>query len=94
MPKRFPVEFKRDVVAVVRRGGLPRAEIAADSGISPTTLKRWLAQADVDDGVKDGLSSSEQSELVMLRRRNRRLEQENEILRRAAAFFAAESLPK
>ncbi len=94
MPKRFPVEFKRDVVAVARRGGLPRAEIAADFGISATTLKRWVAQADVDDGVKDGLTSSEQNELVALRRRNRRLEQENEILRRAAAFFAAESLPK
>lgn len=94
MPKKFPVEFKRDVVAVTRRGGLTRAEIAADFGISATTLKRWVAQADVDDGVKDGLTSSEQNELVALRRRNRRLEQENEILRRAAAFFAAESLPK
>jgi transposase len=73
---------------------LSRAEIAADFGIAESTLKRWLRQADVDDGVKDGLTSSEQSELVALRRRNRRLEQENEILRRAAAFFAAESLPK
>jgi transposase-like protein len=94
MPKRFPVEFKRDVVAVARRGGLSRAEIAADFGIAETTLKRWLRQADVDDGVKDGLTSAEQNELVALRRRTRRLEQENEILRRAAAFFAAESLPK
>lgn len=94
MPKKFPDEFKRDVVAVARRGGLTRAEIAADFGIAETTLKRWLRQADVNDGVKDGLTSSEQNELVQLRRRNRRLEQENEILRRAAAFFAAESLPK
>jgi transposase-like protein len=94
MPKRFPVEFKRDVVAVARRGGLSRAEIAADFGISPTTLKRWVAQADVDDGVRDGLTTSEQNELVALRRRNRRLEQENEILRRAAAYFAREISPK
>ena len=94
MPKKFPLEFQRDVVAVARRGGLSRAEIAADFGISESTVKRWLAQADVDDGVKDGLTSSEQNELVLLRRRNRRLEMENEILRRAAAYFAAESLPK
>jgi transposase-like protein len=94
MPKVFPVEFKRDVVAVARRGGLTQAEVAADFGISPTTLKRWVRQADVDDGVQDGLTSAEQNELVQLRRRTRRLEQENEILRRAAAFFAAESLPK
>ena len=94
MPKKFPVEFQRDVVAVARRRSVPRAEIAADFGISESTLKRWVAQADIDDGVKDGLTSSEQSELVQLRRRNRRLEQENEILRRAAAYFAAETLPK
>ena len=94
MPKKFPVEFQRDVVAVARRGGLTRAEIAADFGVSESTLKRWVAQADIDDGVRDGLTTSEQNELVQLRRRNRRLEQENEILRRAAAYFAAESLPK
>ena len=94
MPKKFPVEFQRDVVAVARRGGASRAEVAADFGISESTLKRWLAQADVDDGIKDGLTTAEQNELVQLRRRNRRLEMENEILRRAAAYFAAETLPK
>ena len=94
MPKKFPVEFQRDVVAVARRRAVPRSEIAADFGISESTLKRWIAQADVDDGVKDGLTSTEQNELVQLRRRNRRLEQENEILRKAAAYFAAETLPK
>lgn len=94
MPKKFPEEFQRDVVAVARRGGATRAEVAADFGISESTLKRWLAQADVDDGIKDGLTTAEQNELVQLRRRLRRLEMENEILRRAAAFFAAETLPK
>ena len=94
MPKKFPVEFQRDVVAVARRRGVSRAEIAADFGVSESTLKRWVAQADIDDGVKDGLTSTEQNELVQLRRRNRRLEMENEILRKAAAYFAAESLPK
>jgi transposase len=94
MPKKFPEEFQRDVVAVARRGGATRAEVAADFGISESTLKRWLAQADVDDGIKDGLTTAEQNELVQLRRRMRRLEMENEILRRAAAYFAAETLPK
>ena len=94
MPKKFPEEFQRDVVAVARRGGATRAEVAADFGISESTMKRWLAQADVDDGIKDGLTTAEQNELVQLRRRMRRLEMENEILRRAAAYFAAETLPK
>ena len=94
MPKKFPPEFKRDVVAVARRGGLTRAEVAADFGISETTLQRWIRQADVDDGIRDGLTSAEQSELVQLRRDKRRLEMENEILRRAAAYFAKDVLPK
>lgn len=94
MPKRFPPEFKRDVVRVARRGGLSQAEVAADFGISEESVRRWLKQADIDDGVVDGQTSSEQSELVQLRRDKRRLEMENEILRRAAAYFAAGSLPK
>jgi len=88
MPKKFPPEFKRDVVAVARRGEIPVKEVAADFDISESTLWRWMQQADVDDGIKDGLTTVEQDELVQLRRRARRLEQENEILRRAAAYFA------
>ena len=53
-----------------------------------------MRQADIDDGIKDGQTSAEQSELVQLRREKRRLEMENEILRRAAAYFAKEALPK
>ena len=94
MPKKFPAEFKRDVVAIARRGQLSQAEIAADFGISETTLRRWLKQADIDDGKSDGVTRAEQDELVRLRRRARILEQENEILRRAAAYFAKDSLPK
>lgn len=94
MPKKFPPEFKRDVVAVARRGEIPVKEVAADFDISESTLWRWMQQADVDDGIKDGLTTAEQDELVRLRRRARRLEQENEILRRAAAYFARDHLPK
>jgi transposase-like protein len=94
MPKRFPLEFKRDVVRVARRGDLSVAEVAADFDISVESVRRWMHQADVDDGVKDGLTSAEQAETVRLRREIRRLEMENEILRRAAAYFAKDSLPK
>jgi transposase len=53
-----------------------------------------MRQADIDDGIKDGLTTAEQSEVVQLRRDKRRLEMENEILRRAAAYFAKDALPK
>ncbi len=94
MPKRIPPEFKRDVVTVARRGELTAAEVAADFDISEQSVRRWMRQADIDDGVVAGQTSAEQSEVVQLRRKMRRLEMENEILRRAAAYFAQSSLPK
>jgi transposase len=43
-----------------------------------------MRQADIDDGIKDGQTTTEQTELVALRRNKRRLEMGNEIPRRAA----------
>jgi transposase len=94
MPKAFPIEFRRDVVAVARKGEAPVSQIAKDFGVSESCLHRRLKLADVDDGVRPGVTSSESAELRELRRRNKTLEQENEILRRAAAFFAREITPK
>jgi len=94
VPKKFPPEFKLDVVRVARRGDLTHAEVASDFDISVESVRRWVRRADIDDGVVDGKTTSEQDELVQLRREKRRLEQENEIPRRTAAYFAAGSLPK
>ncbi|MGW3610655.1 IS3 family transposase [Micromonospora sp. NPDC005163] len=94
MPKAFPPEFRRDVVAVARKGEAPLSQIAKDFGISESCLHRWLKLADVEDGVRPATTSSESAELRELRRRNKVLEQENEILRRAAAYFAKEIFPK
>jgi transposase len=94
MPKPFPLEFRRDVVAVGRKGEVPLSQIARDFGISESCLHRWLKIADVDDGVRPGVTSSESAELREPRKRNKVLETENEILRRAAAYLAREISPK
>ena len=65
---------------------------AADFNVE--SVRRWVRQADVDDGVLNGQTSSEQNELVQLRRSARRLEQGKKVLRRAAAYFAQASLPQ
>jgi len=82
------------VVAVARKGQAPLSQIAKDFGISESCLHRWLKLADIDDGVRPGVTASEAAELRELRKRNKTLEQENEILRRAAACFAREISPK
>lgn len=94
MPKAFPLEFRRDIVAVARKGEAPLSQIAKDFGISESCLHRWLKIADIDDGVRPGVTTEESRELRELRRRNKVLEQENEILRRAAAYFARDIAPK
>ena len=94
MPKPFPQEFRRDVIAVARKGQAPLSQIAKDFGISESCLHRWLKIADIDDGVRPGATTDESKEMRELRRRAKVLEQENEILRRAAAFFARDIAPK
>ncbi|MBF6428717.1 IS3 family transposase [Nocardia cyriacigeorgica] len=96
MPKPYPQEFRDDVVRVARdrEDGVTLEQVAADFGIHPMTLSKWMRQADIDEGNKPGITSSESAELAELRRRNRLLEQENEVLRRAAAYLSQAHLPK
>jgi transposase len=69
----------------------PWAEVCRDLDLTETAVRRWLAQAEVDAGRRDGLASVEREELSRLRRENRVLREEREILRKAAAFFAKEA---
>jgi transposase len=95
MPAPRPPEFRRRAVELARLREKPIAQIAKDLQISESCLRRWMDQADVDEGQKPGLSSDERKELVELRRKNRVLEMEVEILKRASAYFARENvLPK
>ena len=94
MAKAFPAEFRRDVVAVARKREAPLKQIAKDFGVSEASLHNWLKQADIEEGVRDGMTAAEQAELRELKKRNRLLEQENYILRRAAAYLGQHTLPK
>jgi transposase len=90
VPKPYPREFRDDVVRVARRrdAGVTLEQIAADFGLHPMTLSKWLRQARIDDGSGPGVTSTESEELRAARRRIRLLEQENEVLRRAAAYLS------
>jgi len=92
MPRAFPEEFRRDVVAVARRREAPQKQIAEDFGISHATLSNWLRQADIEDGDKPGVTREQSDELRVANRRIRLLEQENEVLRRASAYLSQANL--
>lgn len=94
MPKPCPEEFRRDVVAVARKGEAPLTQIARDFGISEGCLYRWLKQADIDDGAAPGVSRQESAELRDAKKRIRQLEQEAEVMRRAVAYLSRDVNPK
>jgi transposase len=87
----FTPEFKAQTVELVRTSGKTVSEVCRDLDLTETAVRRWLAQADIDAGRRDGLTTAEREELSRLRRENRVLREEREILRKAAAFFAKET---
>jgi transposase-like protein len=95
MPKPFPKEFREDVVRVARGRdpGVTLERVAADFGIHPMTLSKWIRQTDIDDGARPGTSRTESADLRAANRRIKLLEQENEVLRRAAAYLSQANLP-
>jgi transposase len=67
--------------------------VSARLGMSAETLRKWVRQAEVDEGKAGGVSSAESVEIRELKRKNRELEQTIEILKAATSFFARECDP-
>jgi transposase-like protein len=68
--------------------------IAGKSGSTPETLRKWVRRAEIDEGRRPGLTTSELEELKALKRENRELKRANEILKSASAFFAQAELDR
>jgi transposase len=92
-PKRsrrsFTDDFKAGAVRLVLDEGKTVAAVARDLGLSESSLRNWVDQADADRTQgKTGLTTEERAELAALRKDNRELRMERDILKKAAAFFA------
>ena len=68
--------------------------IASKIGCTAETLRKWVQRAEIDQGIRGGVSTSERDRLKQLERENRELKRANEILRKASAFFAQTELDR
>src|SRR5579875_2553807 len=95
--RRYSAEEKQAAVRMVRSlqaetgmtGGAVR-RVAEQLGYGTESVRTWVRQAEVDDGARPGVTTSESEKVKELEQEVRELRRANEILRRAATFFGAE----
>ena len=95
MPRKYSQEFRNRAVGLVfdrlrDDPGVSRAAIISDIGlklgVSRESLRRWVVQAEIDQGQRAGLSREECAEIRRLRKENAELKRTNEILKLASVF--------
>lgn len=101
MPKKIDPKVKERCVRLVleHQREYPSLTAAAEAvarreGIGKESVRRWVVQAQIDGGQRQGATTEELNEIKQLKARVRRLEQDNEILRQASIFFAGELDPR
>jgi transposase len=88
---RYPEEFRREALELVRTSGRSIADVARSLGITDSTLHIWLkAERDAKRRAEDpdGLSESERDELARLRKENIELRTDREILRKVSSAIS------
>ncbi len=86
----YPPEFRRRIVELAAQGR-SAWDLAKEFEPNPQTIVSWIRQANIDEGLVEGVSSDDRSEMVRLRREVEVLREEKEILAKAAAWFAEET---
>ena len=87
----FDVEFKLQVVKMIKEQGLRISQVSRDLDIGETAVRRWIAQYEAEQQGLPGIGlplTAEQQRIRALEAEVRRLREDNAILKKASAFFA------
>jgi transposase len=85
------VEYRERIIELVRTGRSAES-LAQEYEPTANTIRKWVAQADREEGRgDDGLSTSDREELRRLQRELTQLKMEREILAKVTAWFARET---
>jgi transposase len=99
--RRYSSEEKAQAVRLVRQlrkelgtehGTIQR--VASQLGIGVESVRLWVKQADVDEGLRSGTTTADAAELKSLRQEVKELRRSNDILRKASAYFAQAELDR
>jgi transposase len=84
----YSPEFKEEAIRLVHscEEKYPVTKIARDLDVSTETLRKWVNQAEIDAGERDGLTTEEKEELRRLRKEVKLLKEEREILKKRHGF--------
>ncbi len=101
MPKKIDPALRERAMRLVREhrseySSTTEAAVAVGRqlGVARESVRRWVAQAEIDDGARPGTTSEESAEIKRLKAENHRLREDNEILKAATVFFAGELDPR
>lgn len=88
----FTSEQKADAVRLVRTSGEGIPSIARNLGLTENSLRRWVKQADIDDGKGStgDLTTGEKAEIHRLKKELRQVTMERDFLKKVSAYFAKE----
>ena len=87
--KQYPIEFKKEAVALVLDQGYSVSDAAESLGITTKLLYAWKAKIE-NERQGSLLTGDEREELKRLRKEVKELRMEKEVLKKASAFFAKE----
>lgn len=102
-PRKYPQELRDRSIRLVAEARREDSELSLNAavirvgqrvGVNPDTLRGWCKQAEIDDGKRPGVTTTESQRVKSLEAEVRELKRANEILLAASSFFARELDPR